>query len=472
MKRSITIIIFFSVLLASLFANDDEEKNLEKFYSRVIPLLEKNPEYKKLKIAYELSKREIPNEIEKWLPKLYFDLNSDLSSVKLDKRYYNFALKSQMILEQSLPLASKLQLFATQNNNIFFKPEKECSYDFNTGAKLNIPAWFIVPAVIDDYISTDKLLNRKKQKYLELSIKNQKDILMIKILSVLSNEKILKAKIDLFKKEIELSEKEKEKNDFLFAQGKLSSLELAEFDKKHQEKISKEFKLKTKYFNILSQLNSLGLNSYETHESLEEWLLFLEEGIKSLEINLNEQRNIVELENEIVWMEKIKSFENKLPQINMGCTFDFIGSEDSYNTFSSSIKNFWNNTPKLKWSVFMALRINLNPLDSEYKLNKNYKLAKKLHSINKQIFNEKVNNFQIEKKRALKSQVDLLKIKKETFESQEKQLLIADKLYKTGKITYYDFQKQKYLCEETKLDYFAQRYQCIISKLAMYQLKN
>ncbi len=76
---------------------------------------------------------------------------------------------------------------------------------------------------------------------------------------------------------------------------------------------------------------------------------------------------------------------------------------------------------------------------------------------------------EIQKKRELKSQNDFLKLRKESLEFQNKQKIIAEELYKLGKINYYDFKMQEYLCSEAELKYFAQRYQCIIRKLEMQQ---
>ncbi len=384
MKRSISLIIFFMVLLSSLFAIDSEDKETESFYARIIPLLEKNPEYKKLSLGYTISKREMPNELKKWLPKAYIDVNSDLSGVIIDKNYYALNLNSKLVIEQNLPLASQLELFTTQNNNIFFKSDKPYAHNFSTGASLNIPAWFIAPALIDDYINAEKNLSKEQKKYLDLSIKNQKNLLMLKAISTLTVEKILKAKIDLLEKEIDLSEKEKEKNDLLFEQGKISNLEVSKFEKEHKEKISKKFELESEYAKVISELNSIGLSQFEIYETLDEWLSFLEKYTNNISPSIKSKSEVLKLKYNLSKLEEANNLAKGIPKIYMGCNFDFITPEKNYKNFSSSIKEYWKSSPKLKWSVFMALRLNLNPLASEYKINKNYKLRKKINSIENQ----------------------------------------------------------------------------------------
>ncbi len=462
MKKNLALIIYLLLFAFSSYAIQNEESDIHK---KLIEIMEKNPKYTELGLSYYLEKREIIPQALAWIPKAYIDFDSNLSGVKIEDKSHLIALNSKFGVSQKLPLGANLDLFVKQNNDFMLMKEKSYSYAFATGANLKVPAWFTAPSLLGDYAKMEISLARLQKNRLNINMREQKKLLLIKTISLLTTEKILRERIKLFKKRIFLDEQKNKENEILFRQGKLSALELSKFDKSYKDKKLALFQLESKYCNLVSDLNLIGLDETELSESLDDWLLLLEKYTSDLDFNLSDARSILQLQNRIEWLSQVRAFARNVPQIIFACDFNLIPKEEEYSSFASSIKGFWRDSPIPRWSVSMGFRLNLDPLSKEYRLNKNYKTAKKINKIKVNRLNQELNNIESKKKRELKANNDVLILSKENIDMQKKYLMIAEEIHKQGKISDYDFEMQKCLFAESELSYFTDRYKNIIMKL-------
>ena len=224
-----------TILAITLFSAHTEVKNeacIKEFFDRVNPLLQKNQQYKKMELGFKFNERLLFSEFASWMPSPYIDLNSSFSGVKIDKLYNGLDIAASLGISQKLPLGMSLNLATKQSCGIFFDNKPDYSYKFNTAAGLSVPLWFMAPSALPDFVKQEFGLHQKRKQFSVLEKDKEKKNLIIKMLSAIGSEKILKKKIELLKNLQNWNAEEKEKNEILFSQGKLSVLDFSEKDKK------------------------------------------------------------------------------------------------------------------------------------------------------------------------------------------------------------------------------------------------
>ncbi len=460
-KNRCIIIILLMCCCISCFSLGNTETNEDEFIVWMNAVLEKNPDYKRLKLAYNLEKRNLFYETAKWLPAPYIDLNSGGAGIENVKKYYSFQVSSVAGIRQNIPLGITADIYGKQGHSIFFDTPKEFSYNFSSGANISIPLWITAPSMTGDFVRQEVKTGKKKNELLELEVKTNRKMLMIKTVSILTSEKFIKMRMELLQNVKKLLDQESEKNEVLFKQGKLSAMEMSEFEKKRQQTEINFLSLKNEYEKITAEILGMGLTITEINGSLNEWLIFLEEFAERLKKKSVIKDETAKLKNEIAWMEQVKKIHEKIPKILLSCGFDIIPKEDVEKTFVSSIKNYWKNSPQLKWNVTASIKINLAPWYEGYRIDKNFRLAKLINKIQAEKIARQTIEDEKQKKLNLEAAEKILQTSKDSFNLQKKYLDISTNFYELAKISSYEFEVQKNLYAEAELNYFYERFKIV-----------
>lgn len=469
-KNKRFIIIFLMCCYLSCFGLGNAETTEDEFIVWMNTVLEKNPDYKQLNLAYNLEKRNLFYETAKWLPAPYINLNSGNAGIETDKKYYSFQTSTVAGISQNIPMGITADVYGEQTLSIFFNTPKEFSYNFSSGANVSIPLWIIAPSMVGDFVRQEITTGKKKKELLELEVKTNKKKLMVKTVSVLTSEKFIKKRMELLQNLKTLLDQESEKNEILFMQGKLSALEISEFEKKRNQTEINFLSLKNEYEKITAEIFNLGLTITDINSSLHEWLICLEEFTERLKKKNALKDETTRLKNEIAWMEQVKKMKEGIPKILLSCGFDVIPKEDVHKTFVSSIKNYWKNSPKLKWNVTASIKINLAPWYEGYRINKNFKLAKLINKIQTNKIERQTIEAEKQRKLNLEAAEKILQTAKELFNLQKKYLDMSTHFYELGKISTYEFEVQKNVYAEAELNYFSERFKMVLLIFENYLL--
>ena len=460
-----------TILAITLFSAHTEVKNetcIKEFFDRVNPLLQKNQQYKKMELGFKLNERLLFSEFASWMPSPYIDLNSSFSGVKIDKLYNGLDVAAALGISQKLPLGMNLNLAAKQSCGIFFDNKADYSYKFNTAAGLSVPLWFMAPSALPDFVKQEFGLHQKRKQFSVLEKDKEKKNLIIKMLSAIGSEKILKKKIELLKNLQKWNTEEKEKNEILFSQGKLSVLDFSEKDKKIRQAEILLFQAEQNYEVLMSEIETMGLAFSDLSEDMDSWLDFFEKFAFYLQEKASAGDELKLLQHEISWMQSVQKFNSSIPRLSLSFGADVLPSKDHYSSFPAAFMGYWKNNPRLKWKVSMNVKINLSPLHDDFKLNKNFKILQEINSLDEDFLRQSIEN---EKNKGLKNVERLLftsEMSKSAFEIQKKYFTLAEELYKQGKNSMHDLYAAKNLLEEAEINYYSERLAYILNVLQVY----
>lgn len=460
-----------TILAITLFSAHTEVKNetfIKEFFDRVNPLLQKNQQYKKMELDFKLNERLLFSEFASWMPSPYIDLNSSFSGVKIDKLYNGLDVAVALGISQKLPLGMSLNLAAKQSCGIFFDNNADYSYKFNTAAGLSVPLWFMVPSALPDFVKQEFGLHQKRKQFSVLEKDKEKKNLIIKMISAIGSEKILKKKIELLKNLQNWNAEEKEKNEILFSQGKLSVLDFSEKDKKIRQAEILLFQAEQNYQSLMSEIEAMGLAFSDLSEDMDSWLDFFEKFAFYLQEKASAGDELKLLQHEISWMQSVQKFNSSIPRLSLSFGADVLPSKDHYPSFPAAFMGYWKNNPRLKWKVSMNVKINLSPLHDDFRLNKNFKILQEINSLDEDFLRQSIEN---EKNKGLKNVERLLftsEMSKSAFEIQKKYFTLAEELYKQGKNSMHDLYAAKNLLEEAEINYYSERLAYILNVLQVY----
>ena len=460
-----------TILAITLFSAHTEVKNeacIKEFFDRVNPLLQKNQQYKKMELGFKLNERLLFSEFASWMPSPYIDLNSSFSGVKIDKLYNGLDIAASLGISQKLPLGMSLNLAAKQSCGIFFDNKPDYSYKFNTAAGLSVPLWFMAPSALPDFVKQEFGLHQKRKQFSVLEKDKEKKNLIIKMLSAIGSEKILKKKIELLKNLQNWNTEEKEKNEILFSQGKLSVLDFSEKDKKIRQAEILLFQAEQNYQSLMSEIEAMGLAFSDLSEDMDSWLDFFEKFAFYLQEKASAGDELKLLQHEISWMQSVQKFNSSIPRLSLSFGADVLPSKDHYPSFPAAFMGYWKNNPRLKWKVSMNVKINLSPLHDDFRLNKNFKILQEINSLDEDFLRQSIEN---EKNKGLKNVERLLftsEMSKSALEIQKKYFTLAEELYKQGKNSMHDLYAAKNLFEEAEINYYSERLAYILNVLQVY----
>lgn len=463
MKKNILILFFVCVFFVSY-----TEISMNEFLDKMMPLIEKNPQYIKNELSLKLNGRKAFSEFKEWFPFPYMDIDIIGSGVEVDKMYNSFQSSTSFGLKQKLPLGISLGLFGKQAYEIFFGNNEEHSYKFSSGARLGIPLWFIAPDILRDFADQDFSFYKEQKKQLELERKIAKKDLIIKTISVIGTEKILKKKMDVLNNFQKLHFEDIEKDKVLFSQGRLSLLELAEKEKKAQQEEFKFYQTEADYKNILFEMEAMGLDFNDLSEDIDLWFDFFENFALYLQLSAPIKKDIRLLRHKNNWLNTVKTFQGMLPNIVFSCDVDAVPNQSYYPSFYEAFNGYWKGGSKLRWSISMNLRINLSPFHDDFRLNKNFKLAKEINSLESLFLKQKIEDECYADLKRIDISKEVLKKTKTVLELQKKYLVLGDELYRQGKISLHELKLSENALEDLKLDYYSERLSFIIMVLKTY----
>jgi len=467
MKKFLVSIILVLILF-SAHAELKNEVGINEFFERVNPLIEKNHQYKKIDLGFQLNEMGIFSEFASWMPFPYIDLNTSFSGSKLDKIYKNLDIAASLGISQKLPLGMNLNLTGKQSCGIFFDDKPGYSCKLSSSAGLNVPLWFMTPSILPDFVKLDIGLYQKKKELSVLERDKNKKALIIKTLSSIGSEKILKKKIELLKNVQKWNMEEAAKNEILFSQGKLSVLDFSEKNKKiRQEKILL-FQTEQSYEALMGEIEAMGLSFRDLNEDIDSWLTFFENFAFYLQKEASVEDELSLLRHEISWMQSVQNFNTKIPRLFLSFGADVLPSKENYPSFPAAFIEYWKDNPRFKWSVSMNVRINLSPFHDDFRLNKNFKILKEINSLDEAFLRHSLEE---EKNKGLKNIEKSLftsEISKSALEIQKKYFSLAEELYKQGKNSIHELYAAKNLLEETEINYYTERLSYILQVLQIY----
>ena len=467
MKKFVLNIIF-GLILFSANAEIKTQVGISEFFDRINPLIEKNQQYKKMELGFKFNERLLFSEFASWMPSPYIDLNSSFSGVKIDKLYNSLDIAASLGISQKLPLGMSLNLAGKQSCGIFFDNKSDYSYKFSSSAGLNVPLWFMAPSALPDFVKQDFGLYKKKKQLSILERDKNKKALIIKMISAIGSEKILKKKLELLKNVQNWNIEEKQKNEILFSQGRLSVLDFSEKNKKIRQEEILLFQAEQNYEALIGEIEAMGLTFRDLNEDIDSWLDFFENFAFYLQREASAGDELSLVQHEVAWMQSVKNFNNNIPRLFFSFGADVLPSKDRYPSFPAAFMGYWKDNPRLKWSVSMNLRINLSPFHDDFRLNKNFKILKEINSLNEAFLRRSLEE---EKKKGLKNIEKALftsEMSKSSLEIQKKYFTLAEELYKQGKSSIHELYAAKNLLEDTQINYYAERFSYILSVLQTY----
>ncbi|UTC66125.1 MULTISPECIES: hypothetical protein [unclassified Treponema] len=466
--KKILLKMIFVVILLSLYAEHGVGSEMPAFFDKVNPLIEKNPQYKRIELDSNLNRMLLFSEFANWFPSPYADLNTSVSGVKIDKLYKSFDTDVSFGISQKLPLGIKLNIIGKQSYGIFFDSQAEYSYKFDSGANLSVPLWFMAPSAVSDFIKQEFNLYREKKRLYSLEKDKGKKDLIVKILFAVGSEKILKKKIALLKNIQKWNIEENEKNKVLFSQGKLSVLEYSEMDKKMRQNDILLFQTEQSYDALISEISAMGLELTDLDENIDSWLEFFENFVFYLQNTASAGDETSLLRHQTSWLQSVQNFRSKIPNFFISCNVDFKPAKAYYPSFPAAFMGCWKDNPQIKWSVSMNLRINLSPFHDEFKLNKNFKILKEINDLDESFLKNKIEEG---KRTGLKNIEEARFIKgmaKSALEIQKQYYTLAEEFHKQGRTSMHELSAAKNLLEETKINYYAERLSYILKILQVY----
>lgn len=467
MKKFVLNIIF-GLILFSANAEIKMEVGIKEFFDKINPLIEKNQQYKKMELSFKFNERLLFSEFAGWMPFPYLDVNTSVSGTELDKHYKAFDIAASLGISQRLPLGMSLNLTGKQSCGIFFDNKPDYSYKFSSSAGLNVPLWFMAPSALPDFVKQDFGLYQNKRRLSMLERDKNKKALIIKMISAIGSEKILKKKLELLKNVQNWNIEEKQKNEILFLQGKLSVLDFSEKNKKIRQEEILLFQAEQSYEALIGEIEAMGLSFSDLSEDIDSWLDFFENFAFYLQKEASAGDELSLVQHEVSWMQSVKNFNNSIPRLFLSFGADVLPSKDLYPSFPAAFMGYWKDNPRLKWSVSMNLRINLSPLHDDFRLNKNFKILKEINSLNEAFLRRSLEE---EKKKGLKNIEKALfasEMSKSSLEIQKKYFTLAEELYKQGKSSIHELYAAQNLLEEVKINYYAERFSYILSVLQTY----
>ena len=466
--KKLVLNIIFGFILFSAHTEVKKEVGINEFFERVNPLIEKNHQYKKMELGFKLNEMGTFSEFTKWLPFPYLDLNSAVSGVKLDQHYKRLDLASSLWIGQRIPLGIDLKLAGKQSCGIFFDNKPEYSYSFSSSADLNIPLWFMAPSILSDFIKQDFGLYKMKKQLSVLEKDKAKKTLIIKILSAIGSEKILKKKIELLENVQKWNIEETAKNEILFSQGKLSVLDFSEKNKKIRQEEILLFQTKQIYEVLMGEIEAMGLSFRDLSEDINSWLTFFENFAFYLQKEASAEDELSLLQHEISWMQSVQNFNTRIPRLFLSVGADVVPSKENYPSFPAAFTGYWKDDPRLKWSVSMNLRINLSPLHDDFRLNKNFKILKEINSLDEKFLRHSIEEGKNNGLKNIEKSLFLSEMSKSVLEIQKNYFTLAEELYKQGKSSIHDLYAAKNLLEETEINYYAEILSYILKVLNFY----
>ena len=467
MKKFLVSIIF-GLILFSANAEIKMEVGINEFFDRVNPLIEKNQQYKKMELGFKFNERLLFSEFAGWMPFPYIDLNSSFSGMKIDKLYNSLDIAASLGISQKLPLGMSLNLAGKQSCGIFFDNKSDYSYKFSSFAGLNVPLWFMAPSALPDFVKQEFGLHQRKKRLSVLERDKNKKALIIKTLSAIGLEKILKKKMELLKNVQKWNIEEKQKNEILFSQGKLSVLDFSEKNKKIRQEEILLFQAEQSYEALMLEIEAMGLTFRDLNEDIDSWLDFFENFAFYLQKEASAGDELSLLQHEISWMQSVQKFNSSIPRLSLSFGADVLPSKDNYPSFPAAFMGYWKDNPKLKWKVSVNVKINLSPLHDDFRLNKNFKILKEMNSLDEAFLRRSLEE---EKNKVLKNIERFLftsEMSKSVLEIQKKYFTLAEELYKQGKSSIHELYAAKNLLEETQINYYAERLAYILSVLQIY----
>ena len=467
MKKFVLNIIF-SLILFYVHAETKTQVGINEFFDKLNPLIEKSQQYKKMELSFKLNEMSLLSEFASWMPFPYLDLNTSVSGAKNDKHYNSLDIAASLGISQKLPLGMNLNLTGKQSCGIFFDHKPDYSYKFSSSAGLSVPFWFMAPSALPDFIKQDFGLYQKKRRLSMLERDKNKKALIIKMISAIGSEKILKKKIELLKNVQSWNIEEKEKNEILFSQGKLSVLDFSEKNKKIRQEEILLFQTEQSYEVLMGEIEAMGLSFSDLNEDIDSWLDFFEKFAFYLQREASAGDELKLLQHEISWMQSARNFNNSIPKFFFSFGADVLPSKGSYQSFPAAFTGYWKDNPRLKWSVSMNLRINLSPLHDDFRLNKNFTILKEINSLDEAFLRRSLEE---EKNKGLKNIEKSLftsEISKSALEIQKKYFTLAAELYKQGKNSIHELDAAKNLLKETEINYYVERFSHILNVLQIY----
>ncbi|PIE98667.1 MAG: hypothetical protein CR988_02165 [Treponema sp.] len=460
MKKNIFIMILTALLVSvSGFTEDNIYNNLlEK-------IIEKNTFYKTNVYTQKIAIRNIISEKYRWVPKLFFSSNEVVSGKTNTQNSISAKTNFQMTINQLLPLGAQLNLFATQDIDVFFKKQKKVDYGLSTGAKLTLPVWILAPAMLKDLAKADMYSQNNELEILHLEKTILERALVTQAVKTIGEYCLYKklCSIDIEMLNIlNLSEKAEE---IKWKQGRLSTLELNRGEENRRVEKNNIAKRDIMFQESYRMLIALGLSDNDIPVDFNSWILSLEKILDNVVPKKLLSSEMEKLKTHSAWNQRVISEMNKLPFFFVSCNLTPLSKSES---FTKSIKSGFGKTAKLKWSVTAGMKISLDPWDKIYSINKNFKELKEIQKLENKI-------------KAKNNEMDLIKLqntmlfltqKKESAESLLKTAMLrleaAKSLLDSNRISLLDYKAQKFATQKAKIALQQAKLNLIVFKLKFY----
>lgn len=431
-----------------------------------------NPSAKVNFYSINILKENIKLERYKWLPKLGITTEQKVSGFLSNKKVRFSTTDLTLGVTQNLPLGGNLVLFNKHKiSNAFNITPKEFSYGFTTGAKLEFPFLFIVPSIFSELKQYDLYSQKDEMEIINI----EQQLFEVKLVSTtvqaLGNYYLLKKNVKIneeYEKLLILAEK---KDENLWIQGRLSSLELQDRSNKRTDKQNEMIKTMFQFETAKENLKLIGVYENYTIDDLDEWILLWEFFLDNFEINdlLIARLNKLRLHSD--WNSQIQSYISYIPKFYISCDFTPNANKESYKSFSESVSETFKEKNQVTWNVNLGMTINLDPFAKEYSLNKQFKNLKEIQRINEEELNKKLNLQAIQIRNNLKMLDEQIKNANSKIEALKLRNLEAESMYSSGYISEVDCSLQKLELQEAELAYTSLRLSKIIYYLQFYNKK-
>lgn len=431
-----------------------------------------NPSAKVNFYSTNILKENIKRERYKWIPKLGITAEQTVSGFLSDEKVRLSTTDLTLEVTQNLPLGGNLVLFNKHKIiNAFNITPKEFSYGFTTGAKLEFPFLFIVPSVFSELNQYDLYSQKDEMEIINIEQQLFEAKLVSTTVQALGNYYLLKKTVKIneeYEKLLILAEK---KDESLWIQGRLSSLELQDRSNKRTDKQNEMIETMFQFETAKENLKLIGVYENYIINDLDSWILLWEMLFGNFEINdlLIERLKKLQLHSD--WNSQIQSYISYIPKFYISCDFKPNANKESYKSFFESMSETFKEKNQVTWNVNLGMTINLDPFAKEYNLNKQFKNLKEIQQINEEELNKTLNLQLAQIRNNLKMFNEQIKNANNKIEVLKLRSLEAESMYSSGHISQVDLDLQKLQLQEAELTYKRLKLSKIVYYLQFYTKK-
>ncbi len=428
-------------------------------------ILKNSKEYQKVLSQYQIKKIEAFNLKYSWIPKVdlygkYF-LNSNLET-KNDAHAFSTGLN----ISQNIPMGMKLN-FDFDNYFIYSKiTGVKNEYDANMKFSFLMPLYFFSPALLKPYSRLDFFAKSKSLNTASLELQKIKEKVIVQAIYVVGSFYLKKEFLKLAE-ERHLIDIEIARNDeALWAQGKLSSLELAERDTKRYDNRLKFLEYKRQYLKIQQDLKIIGFDEKIVPSDIENWLKKIDGYIQTNPVNSELEFKIQENKLKINEYYSLLNQMNKMPRFVFSVKLDPNPNKPDSTQFAGMVQNYWGEKKNWIFDIMLGISIPLSPLDDVYTIDRTTKEILKINDLNMRSLYEQHDNKKENRNIRLSILKEQCNLSKENEENILNRLKLAKILLKQGKITEIDLKIQELTYQTAKLQSLESKLNHIIAMVS------